>query len=167
MVTKVSKANSSLTGSRARQGDEHPAYTRDWVGHSLPWAVCPDNGANTSKCCCWFPVRSDISNQCQHASDGQTDKQPNCYYRRYHLLHSGGGVGPTARQWISRRSASLPQNSPLEFLSHVDWRQEIGQCSSDTIRDAILTCARKPTWVSLTYHTETTTKKCKNRKTKK
>jgi len=30
----------------------------------------------------------------------------------------------------------------------------------DTIRDAILTCARKPT----IYHTELTTKKCKNRK---
>ena len=28
----------------------------------------------------------------------------------------------------------------------------------NTIRDAILTCARKPTWVSLIYRTETTTK---------
>ena len=36
--------------------------------------------------------------------------------------------------------------------------------SLDTIRDAILTCARKPTWVSLIYRTEPTTKKCKNRK---
>jgi len=36
----------------------------------------------------------------------------------------------------------------------------------DTIRDAILTCARKPSWVSLIYRTEPTTKKCKNRKTK-
>ena len=34
----------------------------------------------------------------------------------------------------------------------------------DTIRDAILTCARKPTWVSLIYRTETTTKKCKTEK---
>jgi len=34
--------------------------------------------------------------------------------------------------------------------------------SYDTIRDAILTCARKPTWVSLTYRTETTTKKWKS-----
>jgi len=33
-----------------------------------------------------------------------------------------------------------------------------------TIRDVILTCARKPTWVSLIYHMEPTTKKCKNRK---
>ena len=38
--------------------------------------------------------------------------------------------------------------------------------SYDTIRDATLTCARKPTWVSLIYRTEPTTKKCKNRKTK-
>jgi len=36
----------------------------------------------------------------------------------------------------------------------------------DTIRDAILTCARKPTWVSLIYRTQPTTTKCKNRKTK-
>ena len=37
----------------------------------------------------------------------------------------------------------------------------------DTIRDVILTRARKPTWVSLIYRTETTTKKCKNWKTKR
>jgi len=34
----------------------------------------------------------------------------------------------------------------------------------DTIRDAILTCARKPARVSLIYRTEPTTKKCKTRK---
>ena len=37
----------------------------------------------------------------------------------------------------------------------------------DTIWDAILTCTTKPTWVSLIYHTETTTKKCKTEKQKK
>jgi len=37
----------------------------------------------------------------------------------------------------------------------------------DTIRDAILTCARKPTRVRLVYRTETTTKNCKTEKTKK
>jgi len=37
----------------------------------------------------------------------------------------------------------------------------------DTIqRDAILTCARKPTWVGLIYHTETITKNCKTEKLK-
>ena len=34
----------------------------------------------------------------------------------------------------------------------------------DTIRDAILTFARKPTWVSLIYRTESTTEKCKTEK---
>jgi len=34
----------------------------------------------------------------------------------------------------------------------------------DTIRDAILTCARKPTWVGLIYRTESTTKNCKTEK---
>jgi len=36
----------------------------------------------------------------------------------------------------------------------------------DTIRDAILTCARKLTWVGLIYRTETTTKNCKAEKLK-
>ena len=36
----------------------------------------------------------------------------------------------------------------------------------DTIRDAILTCARNPTWVSLIYRTETTTKNGKTEKLK-
>jgi len=36
----------------------------------------------------------------------------------------------------------------------------------DTIRDAILTCTRKPTWVSLIYRTKTTTKKYKTEKIK-
>ena len=36
----------------------------------------------------------------------------------------------------------------------------------DTIRDAILTCARKPTWIGLIYRTETTTKNCKIEKLK-
>ena len=36
----------------------------------------------------------------------------------------------------------------------------------DTIRDAVLTCARKPTWVSLIYRTGTTTKRCKTEKLK-
>ena len=36
----------------------------------------------------------------------------------------------------------------------------------DTIRDVILTCARKPTWVSLIYRTEPTTKRCKTEKLK-
>jgi len=36
----------------------------------------------------------------------------------------------------------------------------------DTIRDAILTCARKPTWIGLIYRTETTTKNCITEKPK-
>jgi len=36
----------------------------------------------------------------------------------------------------------------------------------DTIRDAILTCAGKPTWIGLIYRTETTTEKCKTEKLK-
>ena len=41
-----------------------------------------------------------------------------------------------------------------------------GTIRYDTIRDAILTCARKPTWIGLIYRTETTTKNCKREKLK-
>jgi len=37
-------------------------------------------------------------------------------------------------------------------------------CGYDTIQYSILTCARKPTRVSLIYRTETTAKKCKTEK---
>jgi len=46
----------------------------------------------------------------------------------------------------------------------VDWLQFTNHY--DTTRDAILTCARKPTRVSLTYRTETTIKNCKTEKLK-
>ena len=39
-------------------------------------------------------------------------------------------------------------------------------CSEITIRDAILTCAQKLTWVSLIYYTEPTIKKWKQKKVK-
>ena len=42
------------------------------------------------------------------------------------------------------------------FFPQMEWSRAIRY---DTIRDAILTCARKPTWVSLIYRTEPTTKK--------
>jgi len=49
----------------------------------------------------------------------------------------------------------------------VDWLQFTNHSSVyDTTRDAIFTCARKPTRVSLTYRTETTIKNCKTEKLK-
>ena len=53
----------------------------------------------------------------------------------------------------------------------VNWNWRTSRVSLDasctpynTIRDAILTCARKPTWVSLIYRTEPTTIKSKKQK---
>jgi len=48
-------------------------------------------------------------------------------------------------------------SSKLNLLAYIRY---------DTIQDAILTCARKPTLVSLIYRTEPTTKKCKTEKNK-
>ena len=53
---------------------------------------------------------------------------------------------------------------PIKTFGNARW-QRFPSCY-DTIRDAILTCARKPTRVSIIYSTEPTTKKCKNRRKK-
>jgi len=95
--------------------------------------------------------------------------------------------GPWTRVWTLRnvvnRSCHLADDATLTFISvtcldshhraascEMRWLkmrcQQVTDHQYDTIRDAILTCARKPTWVSLIYRTEPTNKKCKNRKTK-
>ena len=74
--------------------------------------------------------------------------------------------------WTNLKHEAIPQTdraSPCfsQMLSTAAQLLEQVVCTRyDTIRDAILTCARKPTWVSLIYRTEPTTKKSKNRKTK-
>jgi len=69
----------------------------------------------------------------------ETDERPSaCPYVAFAAL------GPSSRRY--RSVATLRE-----------------QC---TIRDAVLTCARKPTWVGLIYRTETTTKNCKTEKLK-
>ena len=49
-------------------------------------------------------------------------------------------------------------------LDHIHKANDRPTIRYDTIRDAILTCARKPTRVGLTYRTETTTKNCETEK---
>ena len=55
-------------------------------------------------------------------------------------------------------ASGAPYSQPIKWWH---WWQLIRY---DTIRDAILMCARKPTRVSLIYRTEPTTKKCKTEK---
>ena len=100
-------------------------------------------------------------------TDTQTDRQTRwrCWKphtilvsiigRRRKMLARGLSTVPT----LPRRPRRRHGCSGLHAL----WYDTIRY---DTIRDAILTCARKPTWVSLIYRTKPTTKKCKNRKTK-
>ena len=73
---------------------------------------------------------------------------------RFFGLH--GSARP--RRYLGRFVAGL-SNTHTQTNTHTHTHTRY-----DTIRDAILTCARKPTRVSLIYRTEPTTKKCKNRK---
>jgi len=61
---------------------------------------------------------------------------------------------------IASRIVSYGNNTPMCVPWHLLLRY-------DTIRDAILTCTRKPTWVSLIYRTEPTSKNWEKRQTKK
>jgi len=77
--------------------------------------------------------------------------------------------------WLLSRNRRLWRRLTTNFPPRVG-RRDVQSLSSietrwyrvryDTIRDAILTCARKPTWVSLIYRTEPTTTKCKTEKLK-
>jgi len=93
-----------------------------------------------------------------------------------------GGSGPRKIHWIYapghaiRRLACHALISPLFIVEYagctavIRSRQQAFHTAQgvryDTIRDAILTCAREPTRVSLIYRTETTAKKCKTEKLK-
>jgi len=55
---------------------------------------------------------------------------------------------------------------PLISPATGEWPSRSPKIRYDTIRDAILTCAWKPTWIGLIYHTEMTTKNCKTEKLK-
>ena len=72
-----------------------------------------------------------------------------------------------AGRYVSQDSANCCTAGQEKAVEHIQKNRSNDTIRYDTIRDAILTCARKPTWVSLIYRTEPTTKKCKkNRKTK-
>jgi len=74
--------------------------------------------------------------------------------------------------YLTNSSPSVPVGHVPTFVRYR--RRKTSHCRGcasrsiryDTIRDAVLTCARKPTWVSLTYRTETTTKRFKTEKLK-
>jgi len=70
-----------------------------------------------------------------------------------HKLNESGWVIPTDVAWSVCNAPDWPVVVVVVVVV-------VARC--DTIRDAILTWARKPTWVSLIYRTETTAKKCKN-----
>ena len=76
--------------------------------------------------------------------------------------------------WNKMTETGLQQD---DLVTRRDWLQAAAKIGRlvlskfwtiryDTIRDAILTCARKPTWIGLIYRTETTTKNCKTEKLK-
>jgi len=72
----------------------------------------------------------------------------------------------TARTRISCWTQSSVGFLPYDFKGEHEFTLKLtgiqyNSIRYDRMRDAILTSARKPTWVSLIYRTETTTKKCK------
>jgi len=72
----------------------------------------------------------------------------------------------SSRHWAWSRGASRDQIWVVLVFVLQTWSCSYiaGSLQHDTIRDAILTCAQKPTWVSLIYRTEPTTKKWKTEK---
>jgi len=67
---------------------------------------------------------------------------------------------------LSSKFATIFLNIPPHIKYVATLPCEIKMSENDTIEDVIFTCARKPTWVSLIYRTEPTTKKCETEKLK-
>ena len=94
---------------------------------------------------------------CSSSTDGQANTQTD--------MQADIQTAHATRVTIRR---ILPHACYLEKIwkkRRISFESIVLNCNSslryDTIRDAILACARKPTWVSLIYRTEPTTKKCK------
>ena len=85
-----------------------------------------------------------------------------CGWRRCQCLdgrlRAGDVVGDHRHRWsVAAESLDQSRHKTPTTLSqtHSEW---VSKWVTDTIRDAILMCARKPTWVSLIYRTEPTTR---------
>ena len=112
---------------------------------------------STSRCQCLQCHR------CAHNTPTATLRVPmkirNCYRnvvfwslifgRKYNIL--AWHIMPSQCHWVCNQQ-SIPLRGPVAtVLSHLYYNFNV---SVDTIRDAILTRTRKPTWVSLIYHME-------------
>ena len=76
------------------------------------------------------------------------------------------GAGAIIDSLRPRTSSHRSNSIGFDSVGRTSADRRVHAVRYDTIRDAILTCARKPTRVSLIYRTEPTTKKCKNRRKK-
>jgi len=70
------------------------------------------------------------------------------------------------KSWYMHQFTTVFSND-FQICSLISKSAVNGSWLYDTIRNAILTCVRKPTWVSLIYRTETTTKNNCRPKTEK
>ena len=126
-----------------------------------------------------------------HDCDQQTHAETTLHLRQQTARVSHAmrpKIEPSAFSEILTQFRGFELGAEIEFLTHsiyagqykaqcVVWTDELTggifdrvtmrrTIRYDTIRDAILTCDRKPTWVRLIYRTETTTEKWKTEKLK-
>ena len=90
-----------------------------------------------------------------------------CHWIYFHLRSKifygpfTGAIAPI-RHWLGFKSEQVAYTLTISGCPVDKFASSV--LRYDTIRDAILTCARKPTWIGLIYRTETTTKNCKTEK---
>ena len=112
---------------------------------SIVWCMSP-----TSRRLCGSPTIRRLYCSDRNRATTQRKRERATIHARSHDQPCRDHALKWRRHWISIRSQLLLTRR--------------GEIRYDTIRDAILTCARKPTRVSLIYRTEPTTKKCKTEK---
>jgi len=91
---------------------------------------------------------------------------PTVSWHRAPAETSGGWRRPPGCERAGRSPQIAPRTARARPPPTVHHMRANDTIRYDTVRDAILTCARKPTRVSLIYRTEPTSKKCKTEKLK-
>ena len=138
-----------------------------WTWQALPsWQQCPLVFSTDRTFLVSVYRKQRISDECSH------------WYFQYHspaMIFTNGKRGNNSikcLRWIHCThsiTVHISDETSLKFIRRISTSFQIFVSTYtliryDTIRNAILTCARKPTWLGLIYRTQTTTKKCKTKK---
>jgi len=149
----------TVTRAAMSWGDEILLSSYVWNSMSSRWSI----SLATMEADIWEPIINDCRSEFDQFYANVVGFL-NTYYRKHTESET---TLPSKTAHVSGGALnSTPTMFQPTMLGRSLGKETIIMLRYDTIQDAILTCARKPTWVGLIYRTKTTTKNCKTEKLK-